>query len=167
MLALACLVYRGVSSPRDLGALTDRLADYDHELAELQRMQEAVRPQLREQRLILAAGRSITDQPDWSLVLNYLADELLGENIVLSGCSLAPAQGAGEGDRIHHTPLTLTLSGYGRTTPDVSQFILRLEQTKLFDQVQLARSDREPFLQDQAIAFEAHCVILTGLEKNP
>jgi Tfp pilus assembly protein PilN len=154
-----CLVYGNMVAPRDLGSLSEELAGLDTELASLQQQRDALQPKLNEQYLILTAGQSITDQPDWSLLLTYLADEVLGDRMVLTGCTLAPAGGAIEAHQINDTPMALTLTGYGRTTPDVSQLMLRLEQMSLFDKVTLARTNREPFLSGQAIAFEARCVM--------
>lgn len=156
------LVFGAMATPRDLTSLGEELTSLDSELAGLQQQQENLRPKLSEQQLILAAGRSITDQPDWSLLLNYLADEVLGDHIVLTGCSLALDQSAVEAEDYNDTPLALTVSGFAKTTPDVSQFVLRLEQMSLFDKVTLINTQREPFLSDQAIAFEARCVLEPG-----
>lgn len=158
-------VYRGASSSHDLASLLGELAAYEAELTQLDNQQNSLRPQLSEQTLILAAERSISDQPDWSLLLTYLAGEVLGDQVVLSGCELAPAtpgQGTNEADAIDDAPLTLTLTGYARTTPDVSRFILRLERVGLFDKVTLTRTNREPYLSGQAIAFEARCLMKRG-----
>lgn len=152
------LVYSAMASPRDLDSLADELAGFQSELIGIQQQQDSLRPKLSEQQLILAAGQSITDQPDWSLLLTYLADEVLGDRIVLTGCLLTPADCADEAQQTVHAPMELTLSGYAQTTPDVSKLMLRLEQMSLFDKVSLEKTNREPFMSGQAIAFEARCV---------
>jgi len=156
---LACVLFQSISAPHDPSALDEELAALEAEAVELQTEQQRLLPKLQEQRLILAAGRSIADQPDWSLMMNYLADEVLGARVVLSGCTLSPEAGGEPGVEFNDRPIALTLSGFAQTTPDVSRFILRLEQMELFDKVTLTRTNREPFLEDQAIAFEVHCVI--------
>ena len=156
------LVYGAMASPRDWVSLADELAGLDNELAGLRQQQDSLRPILSEQQLILAAGQSITDQPEWSQLLTYLADEVLGDRIVLTGCVLAPAGGAVDVQEVNHTSLALTISGYAQTTPDVSQFVLRLEQMSLFDKVTLVNTNRESFLKTQAIAFEVRCVLEPG-----
>ncbi len=159
---VACVVYRAASSPVDFAALSDQYSELEVELTAAKQQREALIPELREQQLLLAAGRSIADQPDWSLMLTYLADEVLGDSVVLSDCSLKPAQDHSGDGSLSDTPLTFTLSGYAKTTPDVSRFVLRLEQMGLFDKVTLARTDREPFLAGTAIVFEIQCDLLPG-----
>jgi Tfp pilus assembly protein PilN len=157
-----CLWQGGLGTGADVRAQAEELAQLDAELAQIQASQSALQPQLAEQALVLAAGRSITDQPDWALLLTYLADEVLGDQIVLNGCSLGPAQGAQRAGGPDDTPLVLTLTGYAKTTPDVSRFTLRLEQTGLFDRVSLTHTNREPYLDGQAIAFEVRCLMNPG-----
>lgn len=157
-----CVAYRGMSSSHDLSVISAELAEKEAELVQLENQQNSLRPKLNEQKLILAAERSISDQPDWSLLLTYLAEEVLGDEVVLSGCTLAPKAPGEKTAAADGGALVLTLAGYARSTPDVSQFILRLEQIGLFDKVTLARTSREPYLAGQAIAFEARCLMNSG-----
>jgi Tfp pilus assembly protein PilN len=159
LVVAVCFMYRGLGAHADTKALAEELAGLDAELIQIQAEQSAIKPELSEQKLILAAGRSITDQPDWSRLLAYLADEALGDTIVLSGCSLSPAQGQGQAHGLQESPLVVTLKGYAKTTPEVSQFMLRLEESGLFDRVSLKRTNREPYMDGQAIAFEASCLM--------
>lgn len=161
-LGAVCLAYRGMSSTHNLSAITAELAEKEAELTRLDGEQNSLRPKLNEQKLILAAELSISDQPDWSLLLTYLADEVLGNQVVLSGCVLAPSVPGEKVDSTGRDTLVLTLTGYALSTTDVSQFVLRLEQIGLFDKVTLARTSREPYLAGQAIAFEARCVMTNG-----
>lgn len=162
LVAIVCVGYRTAASPKDLAALHQELADMDTELASLKQQRDALRPQLNERRLILAAGRSISDQPDWSRMLTYLADEVLGDTVVLTHCQLMPDTKAKEaGTRnLQDLPLTFTVTGFAKSAPEVSQFVLRLEQMALFDKVVLVQTSRESLLNDMAIAFEVHCELL-------
>lgn len=153
-LASACLLYGGMDTFTDAGALSDQLTEMDAELAAIQAEQAQIRPQLKEQRLILTAGHSITDQPDWSMLLIYLADELLGDDVVLSGCVLEPLSDEGKSINLQDTTMSVQLTGHAKTTSAVSKFVLRLEGSGLFNRVSLERTNREPFLDGQAIAFE-------------
>ncbi len=159
LVVAACIVFRGLSTNKDTTTLGEELAGIDAELAQIEQEQSQLKPELADQRLILASGRSITDQPDWSLLLSYLADEVLGDSVTLSGCTLAPVAGSDETDSSEQVSVILTLNGHAKTTPAVSQFVLRLEELGLFDRVSLARTNREPFLDGQAIAFEAQCLM--------
>ena len=158
-LAVVCLAYRGMSSSHDLTSLSAELAEKESELARIESQQKSLLPRLNEQKLILTAERSISDQPDWSLLLTYLADDVMGDQIVLSGCTLAPSAPGDKTGAADADALVFTLTGYALSTADVSQFILRLEQIGLFDKVTLARTNREPYLAGQAIAFEARCLM--------
>ncbi len=157
LVLIGCLFYRGLSVSYNMDAMHQDISDYQLTLAELQQKQQSIRPDLKELQLILSAGRSITDQPDWSLLLTYLADEVLGDNVVLVECTLAPDDKQQDALKVNNTPLVLTLSGYAQTAPDMSKFVLRLEEMGLFERVKLTRTNREPFLKSQAIAFEVKC----------
>lgn len=153
-LASVCMLYSGLDTFTDTGSLNDQLAELDAELATVNAEQAQIRPQLTEQRLVLTAGRSITDQPDWSMLLIYLADELLGDDVVLGGCTLEPLAGEGESVNFQDATMSVTLTGHAKSTSAVSKFVLRLEASGLFNRVVLERTNREPFLDGQAIAFE-------------
>ena len=157
LVLIGCLFYRGLSVSYNIDTMHHDISDYQLTLAELKQKQDSIRPELKEQQLILSAGRSITDQPDWSLLLTYLADEVLGDNVVLAECSLAPDDKQQDALEVNKTPLVLTLSGYAQTAPDMSKFVLRLEEMGLFERVKLTRTNREPFLKTQAITFEVKC----------
>ncbi len=154
-----CSVYQDMGAQADATVLTAELVELDAQLLKVEQEQVQLKPELAEQRMVLAAGRSITDQPDWSNLLVYLADELLGDTVVLSGCTLGPVETTAETHELQDVSVMVTLKGHAKTTPAVSQFVLRLEQSGLFDRVSLTRTNREPFLNGQAIAFEARCLM--------
>lgn len=157
VMLLACLTWRGLGPVSDTGAYAQELAFLDSELVQLQTDRNDLQPRLVQRRMLLSASRSIADQPDWSILLTYLANEILDDRVVLTGCSLAPTSKSAQAQELRDTPLSLTLHGYAKTTSDVSRFVLRLEQVELFDGVSLTRTNLEPFMAGQAIAFEAVC----------
>jgi hypothetical protein len=121
----------------------------------------------------LDVSRAIAGQPDWSKLLVLLGHEL-GENVVLSQCRLSTTNAAaGEITEdlkgwLASSPLEellasrqyrLKLSGFGRTQSSVSQFVLGLERTQVFESVRLINSYRQAFLEGQAIAFSIECRI--------
>ena len=120
---------------------------------------------LFESQRLLAANRVLADQPDWSLLLAMLSDAL-GEEIVLKSCKLHPA-GAPRGPAAFLSGpaadpeggFRLAITGYGRSLTVVSQFVLRLERTRLFQEVRTVKTNREAFLAGRAIAFELDCVL--------
>lgn len=155
----ACMFYRGLDAFGDTTSLNDQLAGLDTELAQIEQEKAGIMPELTEQRLVLTSAQSITDQPDWSLLLVYLADEVLGDDVILAGCTLEPDEELARGPEVRNASMTVKLSGHAKTTPAVSQFVLRLEESGLFDRVTLVNTNREPFMDGQAIAFEIDCLI--------
>ena len=123
--------------------------------------------QLKQIRAELAAGRAITTRSDWSVVLAVVS-RCAGDGLVLRKCQLSPVWDRNAspglrsvGNSLHKDELEpvmasqwiLQLAGVGKTLEDVSQFVLRLEQTNLFDRVQVVDSGQEVFLGEPATSF--------------
>jgi hypothetical protein len=121
----------------------------------------------------LEVSRAIGAQPDWGKLLVLLSHEL-GEEVVLSQCGLVTTDAKAvdiTGNLkawLSSSPLEnllaarryrVKLAGFGRTQSAVSQFVLGLERTKVFDSVRLITSYRQAFLDGQAIAFSIECWI--------
>ena len=128
---------------------------------------------LNEARTQLEAGRSITIRPDWSVAL-VVVSRCVDDTIVLRRCGLRPgprpgrylgrqtATGdsqAGSAGASTPTRWSVQLAGLGRSLEDVSDFVLRLEETGLFDRVKLVDSDPQQFLGHPATAFRLVCQI--------
>ena len=123
--------------------------------------------QLEQVRAELGAGRAISTRSDWSVVL-AIVSQCAGDDLVLRKCQLSPIwnrdaspglRSVGNSLQRHGLePVTasqwiLQLAGVGKTLEDVSQFVLRLEQTNLFDRVQVVDSGQEIFLGEPATSF--------------
>jgi len=148
------------SDTRALSGGFDRAAG---RIADSRRQIEALQHQLAESQRLLDANRLLADQPDWSLLMAGLG-ETLGEDIVLTHCELGPAPVALTGVTGAPTPaagsgFVLALHGFGRSQAAVAQFVLRLEQTGLFDTVKLIKINRESFLAGEAVAFQVQCLL--------
>ena len=113
----------------------------------------ALQPKLAEARTTLAASRAVGEQPDWSLLLGLLS-KLLDERTVLTNCRLEPLDDA---PRTAEGPYRLHISGMGRTQVAVSAYMLRLEESGLFDKVTLVDTQTEPFRQGEAVGFRIEC----------
>jgi Tfp pilus assembly protein PilN len=100
------------------------------------------------------ANEAIIDQPDWSILLAILA-ETNGDNVVLREIVLKPDTSTPAAQRQY----AMELRGYAITQPEVSQYVLRLQQAGLFDEVKLARTGREPVFNVSAVSFEISCLI--------
>ncbi len=133
----------------------------------------ATQAQFQTADLILKVNQAVSNQPDWSGLLVLLASEL-DDDVVLRHCQLIPQKeknssiGSKDENRLagqKNQAYVLKLVGYGRTQAAVSRFILDLEQTGLFEKVKLIRTNRERFLSDDAVAFNAQCLL--GKQEGP
>ena len=152
----------GVSASQELKAQMRQTAAIAQSLGRTQR-------ELRRTEKELDATKVARNQPDWSNLLAILSDQL-GGDVVLDSCELAPAGGGLEGQgAASQTGQTcpppspgqfrLVFAGFGRTQTSVSRFVLRIEQCDLFRNVRLVKTNRQPFLSGQAVAFSIECQI--------
>jgi hypothetical protein len=132
-----------------------------------------LRKELGEMTASLDTTRAIHNQPDWSRLFLGLSDRL-GDEIVLSHCRLVTVTGDNRPVSEHwetvlpSRPLgalltecrhKLLLTGFGKNQESVSRFILRLEETGIFDVVRLVNSSRQSFLEKEAVAFSVECCL--------
>jgi hypothetical protein len=93
--------------------------------------------------------------------------EVASRQIVLASCELeplrdlAPAVNAASGPSAAPTQpsYTLVLTGMGLSQGAISRYVLRLEQTGLFDRVTLVESKRMPFGDSEAVSFRIGCTM--------
>jgi Tfp pilus assembly protein PilN len=133
------------------GGLAASLEAASTDIAVSSRAAVKLRGQLAEAQSRLQAEQSIATEPDWSVLLALLAD-LVGDDVVLNDCRLAPAS-----EKSEFT--SLTIRGFARTQTSVSTFALRLEGVNLFDQVKLIKSNRETYMNADAVSFEMECTL--------
>lgn len=135
-----------------------------------------IRAALHEAKLTRQANQAVTGQPDWSLLLALIA-RMRGDEVVLNRCALdissktlglpaislpALAESADAA-----APAVLRLQGYGRTQASVAQFALGLERTGLFETVSLLKTNREMFLNGEAVAFRMECQLKAAGDASP
>ncbi len=110
----------------------------------------------------LAAVRVLAQNPDWSLLLAMIARNL-AEEVVLDRCSLAPvdagidANSPAAGEAVIYQRYLLDLSGFGKSQASVSQFVLRLEKSHIFESVRLIKTQKRDFMNGQAVSFRLEC----------
>ncbi len=148
-------------------ALRGKLVEGSAKVQEAEKTVDALRGRIDRDEARLASGRAVGEQPDWSLLLAMLSSAL-GDETVLRNIRLqappeaapgAPVGAGGAGAARTLRPITLDLTGLGRTQQVVSEFVLRLEHTPLFKKVRLINTRREPFLNDHAVVFRIECVL--------
>lgn len=159
---------------REMHEVAARAKDSDQEIRSLHTT-------ITETQRELAAARAVARHPDWSLLLTLMADSVPDE-VVLRRCVLAPVRREDRGDGDPQDDGTdssekgsqdsqailmeslnrsyrLQVGGFAMTQGAVSHFVLRLEKIGLFDQVKLIKTNRQLFLNGQAVAFELECVL--------
>lgn len=147
------LVPEEASAAANLVQTRSRLGQMKEKLAHAKRL----RIEVESSRQALVA---IHDKPDWSTLLTILGSQT-GKEIFLREIQLRSLASTGAGDGLHGSSqgVAVELKGFGQTQSDVAQFVLRLQELKLFDSVRLARTAREPVLQQTAVGFDLTCVL--------
>lgn len=158
----------------------ERLAKVVDESRRTEKVIAAVRAELDAAESALRANEAIAHQPDWSILLALLAQNV-GDEVVLKNCGVRPAdpnrpaphseprrtqparsmpaQPAAPANVRPAPCFVFEASGVARSHAAANQFLLRLERTGLFSRVSLLDTAREPFLDREAIAFRLECAL--------
>ncbi len=144
-----------------LALLAREMKEDDHAASSLHRAL------LDTDRLGLTTAISTREKPDPASIDS--------RRIVLSQCELAPVSeaatslpgvAASDGSTVSPAATavaqqryTLTLAGMGRSQAAISQYVLRLENTGLFDRVTLIESKLAPFGGGEAVSFRIGCTL--------
>lgn len=153
-------------------ALAADLAKASAETEKWDRQVRMLRGKVGKARMTLEANRAVGEQPDWAVVLALLAKNL-DDDLVLKRCKLEPeavekpkSKGRGKGKKStkgEPAPkprrYILDISGFGRSQKAISQFVLRLEGSTLFEKVTAVKTNREPFMDGKAMAFQIRCLL--------
>jgi hypothetical protein len=167
-ICITCHITWGVDEDplaAEINHVTDRIGTLGRSIAGLQEQSTASRRKLD-------ASRGVGQQPDWSVMLKLVADGL-GNEVVLKSCELNEIAIAQESvssrsaePKISLTSISeddkqiafvLNIAGFGRSQTAVSQFVLRMERSGMFDNVRLESTMRKPFLNAKAVAFNLKC----------
>lgn len=138
-------------------AIDARLVAVAGDIQSAERKAESLRAVLAAAKKELAASRAVTDHPDWSILLGLVSGLREGE-IVLDSCELAPIEpvpGAAPTGRRY----LLRLGGIGREQPDIPRFVLRLEQTGLFERVAIVDSRARSVGEAEVHGFRVECTL--------
>ncbi|HEV7298853.1 MAG TPA: PilN domain-containing protein [Tepidisphaeraceae bacterium] len=126
-------------------------ADLDRTTASLHN----VRLQLTAMERELAAVRRVTAQPDISLLLPIVAQQVCVDG-TLRDLRVEPA-GEGKGRE-----LIVSLRGFTRSYASASALALRLERVNLFKSVQLQRTDLQLVGAEESVSFDIRCTLEGG-----
>lgn len=131
-----------------------RLASLDAQLARDTEDLKTRQKELSEKNAARQANSAVGEQPDWSMLLGLIA-RTVRDDVVLESTSLRPADTAAKPAK----PVTVALSGLGRTHASVSDFVLRLEGTKVFSRVALLETRRTATARAEAISFRVEAAL--------
>ena len=113
---------------------------------------QTLQTQLATARRKLQAVEAVGRQPNMGMLMTVLANSV-DDEVVLERFRLAPTKAGQTPD----ARLVLELEGYSSSQATVSQFAMRLEKTNLFEQINLVKTNRRPFLGTQAVQFQIEC----------
>ena len=153
-----------------------RLATVNDEIQRTERVIAGLRAQLAVAQSTLRGNQAIVLQPDWSILLGLLGQQV-GDEVVLKTCNVRPGSArrgdarrgaprpggdATAADTVEPPPYVLEASGMALDHASANRFVLRLEQTRLFSRVSLLDTAREPFFDKNLIAFRLECALNQG-----
>ena len=113
----------------------------------------------------LRATLVVTLEPDWSLLMAMLADELK-DDAALESFRLVPVESE-EGQEVRRPNYLVMLTGVARTQEGVSSYVLNLEELGLFDQVTLKESSRRKVKDEEVVVFNLQCELTPTREGAP
>lgn len=131
------------------------------ELTECNGQANRVKAQLAAIQREIYSSRSLSEQPDLSLLL-ALISRTADDQIILSGCELAESPPSDKGAETESASIgsaTLRLDGFGKTQNAIARFVLQLESAGVFDGVTLLQSHSQPVLGADAAAFRIECLL--------
>ena len=161
----AYALYQSTSEGPDV-ALADDITKAAAETEKWDRQVRMLRGKVGKARLTLEANRAVGEQPDWAVVLALLAKNL-DDDLVLKRCKLEPeaVEKSKKPTKGEPAPAPkpkryiLDISGFGRSQKAISQFVLRLEGSTLFEKVTAVKTNREAFMAGKAMAFQIRCLL--------
>lgn len=140
----------------------------------IRREHQGLLPELTEMQKKVQAAQAVSAQPDWSILLQALA-EALGEAAVLQEVELLPlegktvaaqsvADGTAEGTAgvVPASRYLLRLRGLGQTQGVVAEFVLALERLEVFEAVRLVQTAKQVYQETEAVSFSVECVLGGG-----
>lgn len=161
IVGLSLLTVYGIAMARwrkDPEPIRQEIASVNSDIKRLATQFESRRSEFEDARTTLAAIHSIGSQPDWSLLLAYLG-HTMGEDVFLRDFRLVMGERLSKAGSPEGSSGVVFLRGYGGSSNAVSQFVLSLEDTPLFDETRLLGTLREPYRSVEAFSFEIECAM--------
>ena len=167
VLSIAWLVLAHLQGPQS-SDLAARVRILRAECEESQSAAKTLRTQLAAAQIELNAARIIGEHPDWSILTGLLA-RIRTDDLVFESLTIQPSQGQADLKKPGVPPRSydVRISGFGRSHRDVTQFTLRLEDTKLFSRVTLGDT-RSARREDgsESISFVADCTLSDAPQRS-
>lgn len=148
---------------RSVALARERMAQAQTRLVQSQSTAKVVAEKLKQKQRVLQAQAYLTEQPDWSELINRVAGQF-DANVMMVGFRLGKLSDGkvrsslGElGKDAPQDSVWLVLSGVAQSNSDVPGLILRLEQLGLFERVVMTRTERESFGGARRTGFVLAC----------
>lgn len=154
MVSAGVVVMRG-SGVQDDSALREHILQIDAQLTQTNEAIAMLRARSGSLVRSLRIERALSDRPDYSALLAAMGG-LVGEGIMFERIVIEPT--GAEPD----APAGLALTGLASDQKGVSQFVLALERTGLFERVELRSTNRHDLASVVAVRFDIRCVMNGG-----
>jgi len=158
----------------DSGPLIGEIQRLTRDLDTMKRRVKSVEAETKTAKAKAQAARSMSEQPDWGLLLSLIANRL-GPDAALDACHLEPVKVPGAppaqvkdakaaakpgtpGGPARPERYTLLLTGVARSQDTASRVALDLKETGLFEDVAV-ETRRTPFMGGEAVTFRIECGI--------
>jgi Tfp pilus assembly protein PilN len=147
----------------DASEISARLAAVGTRIEKTEREIQATRSRILAEERLLAAGKMVGDHPDWSLLLDVLAVHR-GGAIVLDSIAVIPTNADGSAQQstaLAVSPVNeaylIRILGVGDDQGAVTAFALALQNTGVFERVNLIRSAASEATGPSRTSFTIEC----------
>jgi len=159
--AAAAGMYR-VGADDGLGSERADLAHVQARLGEIEGRMPGLRAEAARVKRIAGAAAVLSERPDWSLLLDALA-EMCGPDIALESVKVEPLDASGQpAAPAQAAEVRVRVAGLASKQSEVQAFVLTLERSGVFDRTVPLGSGPRTIGQTEVIAFEVQCTIGVG-----
>jgi Tfp pilus assembly protein PilN len=114
--------------------------------------------QARDARRLMQSIKEVSEKPDWSILLAAVGQRC-GDEVFLIGLDISNISGNPGEAATADAPLTLHISGVGKSAEAISTFVLRLQEINILERVKLVQTARQALGNSYAFSFHLDCTI--------
>ena len=144
----------------DLGiVIAQKIEDTQSRIVKEKAKLSGITHNIQTAQISLFANQKLRDQPNWSVLLKLVASKM-DKSIVLTRCDLIPIYNKSlpvQGQIKEPIGYHFVIEGQGRSMININNFILRLEDENIFNQVVLDESYQQTFVKKSSNYFKLRC----------